>query len=159
MKQLLTTAEATQALKMNHRTFNQFLDKGIITPIKESSGRGATKILSVQQVWSVGIAKSIRAGGRSLEFACDVAGFVERLPADEIHANFADGRSYLLLIEIDGEMSLVPRLTDGINPEPELAKARKQAQKSGIAVNWWYIDTKPMLDQIIECVKKQTTQN
>lgn len=158
MNQLLTTRQAGEVLDMPIVTLNWWLrQEGFFVPIIPGTGKGSTKVLSCQQAWSVGIAKAIRGGGKDMDFCCEVASFLEDLAPDEIHRSFKKGESYLLLIEEDGEMSFVRRLTNGLVPETELINRKKEAEKKGIAFHYWYLNTKPMLDQILNAVPKKQT--
>lgn len=163
MDQLVSTADAHRALGMPLSTWTWYVRKGIVNPALPGKGQGSMNVFTVQQVWAIGIAKAIRGGGQPLEVAMQAASILEELTPKQVETAFAEGRTCLLVISVDGKMEIMPRLVgpSAIIDNPHLRSARAEAEKNGQTLMFFGIDTKPMLDQIVNRVeesKKQTAQ-
>jgi hypothetical protein len=160
MDELLSTTDAHKALDVPLSTFTWYVRKGIVNPAMPGRGQGSMNIFTVQQVWAIGIAKSIRGGGQPLEVAMQAATILEKLTPKQVETAFAEGRTCLLVVSVDGQMEIMPRLVSpsAIIDNPHLRDVRKEAEKNGQTLMFFGIDTKPMLEQITSKVKEQTAQ-
>lgn len=107
--------------------------------------------MSLQQVWAIGIAKSLRGGGIDLETCCEASRFLEALDPKELEKDFAKERTCLLIMRIGEETTFLPRLVlqESIVGNVRLKKQKKEAERKGLAFMFTCIDVKPMLDLII----------
>lgn len=157
MQELLSVRQTRRLLDMPSSTVDYWLTHSEITPRIPGEGRGTSRMLTVQQAWAIGIAKAVRAGGQSVENAGKIAAFLESLPPEHVEAEFKKGRTCLLVVIADGEMSFLPMLIrpSAITNNPELNAAREEAIKQGTTLITSGIDVKPLLDQIVAAVEKK----
>jgi hypothetical protein len=127
----------------------------MFSPLVDAIGRKG-QIFSVQQAWAIGIAKSVRAGGQSMEIAVAIANFLASLRPIAVETAFAEGRTCLMVTNTDGELMLKPRLlaADSITANPELKRAQRKAVRAGKTLQFYGLDVRPMLDQLVAAVTK-----
>ncbi len=160
MNELVGPTEARKLLGMPQPTFQWYVKKGAVRPVLQGKGQGSMSIYTVQQVWAIGIAKAIKSGGQSLDVALQASAILEGMTPKQVERAFDEGRTCLLVVTVDGEPNIMPRLVgpSAIIDNPHLTKARAEAERNGQTVIFTGIDTKPMLDQIVTKMKEQTAQ-
>jgi hypothetical protein len=160
MNELVTATDARKLLDLPQPTFQWYVRKGAVRPVLQGKGQGSMNAFTVQQVWAIGIAKSIKGGGQPLEVAMQAASILEGLKPKQIERAFKEGRTCLFVVSVDGEATIMPRLVgpSAIIDNPQLAKARAEAERNGQTVMFSGIDVKPMLDQIVAKVKEAKEQ-
>lgn len=148
---LVTTTTAKAMLGMPASTLGWWINQRVIVPAMPARGTGTSTILTAQQVWSIGIAKSLRTSGVGMDVCRRVASYLESLTAAQIEKAFAEGRTCLLIIRIDDGADFLPRLMspDAISDNPKMIEARKDAEANGLTMTWVGIDVRPMLNQIL----------
>lgn len=158
--QLYTSTDAYEVLSIPQNTFNWWIRQGVVVPKMPGRGKGSTNIFTLQQLWAIGIGRAVKAGGQSLETACQIARVLESFSPEVIEEAFAEGRTCLMVFNLDGKSSVVPYLTSpGAITDNEIIKAvRDEVENDGMILMWYGINTKPMLDQLIEHAKKQTAR-
>lgn len=157
MNQLCSSRQVCELLDLPRPTLTYLVNRGAVHPVIPAAAQGSPRVFTLQQVWALGIAKSVRAGGQSLETACQISNALESMPPTEVEQAFKQGRTVLFVIGFDDQWSVLPRLVepDAIVNNAELLKLKKKAQKQGVTTVFTGIDTKPMLDQLIAAMEKK----
>jgi DNA-binding transcriptional MerR regulator len=157
MDDLVRSSEAADVLGMTPAKFNEWCRAGVVTPFMSGSGQGSTKIFTVQQVWAIAIAKSVRAGGQSIENACEVAGILERMPPAKIQKWFAEGKTCLLVMDQDGKKIILEGLLSAsqILDNKTFKQSQEECRQEGKVLQFTGIDVKPVFDQIIRMVQEK----
>lgn len=160
MNELVSATDARNLLDLPQPTFQWYVRKGAVRPVLQGKGRGSMNVFTVQQVWAIGIAKAIKGGGQPLEVALEAASILEGLTPKQVERAFAEGRTCLFVISVDGKADIMPHLVgpSAIIDNPHLRDARAEAERNGETVMFSGIDTKPMLDQIVAKVKQAKEQ-
>ena len=91
MKEFFTSKQACDVLDMPRSTLTWWCEMEAIQPVIPAAARGSTRILNLRQVWALGIAKSVRAGGQSLDIACKVAQRLDNFSPEYIEKCFSEG--------------------------------------------------------------------
>lgn len=154
---LLTTTTAKDMLGMPASTLGWWIKQRVIVPVMPAAGTGTSTILTAQQVWAIGIAKSLRASGVPMEACRSVATFLESRTAAQLKKAFGEGRTCLLIIRVDDGADFFPKLfsPDAITDNPQLQEARRDAEAHGMTMQWTGIDVRPMLNQILGRVAEE----
>lgn len=156
LTQLMTLPQASRFACMPQSTIRKYLGRSGIEPTIAGEGRGSTMILSLKELWAVGVGKSIRAGGESLDNACKAAATLQSLADADIVRWFADEATLLCGVVLEGKVEFVPMLTtfEAVAQNKKIQTMRENAKKRGIGFACVLIDVKPMFDQLVAAHEK-----
>ena len=90
-------APAAKAMGITRQGLHAWISRLITEPIHRA-GREPPESLSLQQVWSIAIARVVRQQGESQEAASNVYAFLSGLEPEAIEQVFAQGRNCVYVI-------------------------------------------------------------
>jgi hypothetical protein len=108
MDELIGSQDASELLNMPLTTLGWWIRQGVVKPIFPGRGRGSNRILTLRQVCSIGIARALKQNGARLDLAFEVARVLEGLTTQHIQQAFAEGRTCVLIGDVDGEPNVMP---------------------------------------------------
>ena len=142
-------ARAAKAMGITRQGLHVWIDRLITAPIRRA-GLEPPESLSLQQIWSIGIARAARQSGEPLEACCTIHDFLSGLPPTEIDRAFAEERTCLFIIN----GSPVPRLVSvEATTSAEFKQLEIEAKRIGYVPRMLRLNVQPLLLQLADLAK------
>lgn len=147
---LFPSREARRVLgDMPASSFNVWANR--ITPVVPSAGRGTMRVLSLQQLWAISVAKEMLDSEQiNSTAAAQIAQLLESLPPDEMERELAAGNDHIMVVNNEVCPTLLSAQAIREFHQETVVPAKKANHVTATA----YINTRPLLDQLREHVEK-----
>jgi len=93
--------------KFTYSTLNNWVRRGVITPVHEAEGTGHHRLFSLVDVLAIAAGLGLTSNGYSSKIAREVTVIIQSMTEEELEANFAKGNTCLMLV---GKVKAAPVL-------------------------------------------------
>lgn len=156
---LLSASDVCECLsskkkKFSYTTLNNWIRRGVITPLRDAEGTGHHRVFSLMDVLAIAAGHGLKSNGYSPSVAREVTAIIQSMTEDELLKNFSTGKTCLMIVGKAKKTAqvapvLMKRAAIVDNPENIDYAAAAQYGLSPTA-----LDVKQLYDNIVTQIEK-----
>jgi DNA-binding transcriptional MerR regulator len=144
----LSAGEVCRALSIPYRTLDDWVRRKLIQPDVPAKGTGVHRRFSLRTAWAIGISRSLRRYGLSLDVAGEVLGVLGKFSEDYLQTSFNEGRNFLFIA--GGHVMPLLVHENSITDNPQIRHVMAEARAAGFIVNPIGVNVRAAWDQLVQ---------